>query len=59
MIMSLWSVSDEAIQERMINIYKKWLSGKDKREAYREAQIELKEKYPGFYYWDAFVMVGE
>ncbi|MFC2131843.1 tetratricopeptide repeat protein [Bacteroidota bacterium] len=59
LIMSLWSVSDLATQELMVNFYKKWLSGKDKRESFREAQIELKAKYPGFYYWGAFVMVGE
>jgi CHAT domain-containing protein len=58
-IMSLWSVSDEATQELMVNFYEKWLSGKNNRDAFREAQIELKKRYPGFYYWGAFVMVGE
>jgi CHAT domain-containing protein/Tfp pilus assembly protein PilF len=59
LIMSLWSVSDAATQELMTSFYDKWLSGKTKREAFREAQQELKKKYPGFYYWGAFVMVGE
>jgi CHAT domain-containing protein/Tfp pilus assembly protein PilF len=59
LIMSLWSVSDAATQELMTSFYDKWLSGKTKREAFREAQMELKKKYPGFYYWGAFVMVGE
>lgn len=59
LIMSLWSVSDRATEELMTSFYTKWLSGKSKREAFREAQSTLKSKYPGFYYWGAFVMVGE
>jgi len=57
--MSLWSVSDNATQELMTSFYHKWLSGRTKREAFREAQQELKQKYPGYYYWGASVMVGE
>jgi CHAT domain-containing protein len=59
LIMSLWSVSDEATQELMVSFYQKWLSGKTKRQAFREAQQELKAKYLQPYYWGAFVMVGE
>ena len=55
----MWSVSDEATQELMIGFYTKLLAGKSKRDAFREAQLELKEKYPGLYYWGAFVMVGQ
>lgn len=58
-IMSLWSVSDEATQELMTSFYTKWLSGKQKRQAFKEAQLELKAKYPMPYYWGAFVMVGD
>lgn len=59
LIMSLWPVSDEATQDLMTSFYDKWLSGKTKRIAFREAQIELKKNYPGFYYWGAFIMIGE
>ncbi|MBI5324155.1 MAG: CHAT domain-containing protein [Ignavibacteriae bacterium] len=59
LIMSLWSVSDEATQELMSLFYEKWLSGKNKRDAFRQAQLELKKKYPEPYFWGAFVMVGE
>ncbi len=59
LIMSLWSVNDEATQELMTSFYDKWLSGISKREAFRKSQSELKQKYIGFYYWGAFVMVGE
>jgi CHAT domain-containing protein len=58
-IMSLWSVSDEATQELMSIFYKEWLGGKTKREAFHYAQMKLKEKYSYPYYWGAFVMVGE
>lgn len=59
LIMSLWTVSDKATQELMTDFYEKWLSGMSKREAFRRAQFDLKKKYPGFYYWGAFVMIGQ
>jgi len=59
LIMSLWTVSDEATQVLMSTFYKKLLSGTDKRKAFRETLLELKSVYPEFYYWGAFVMVGE
>jgi CHAT domain-containing protein/Tfp pilus assembly protein PilF len=59
LIMSLWEVNDETTQELMTMFYIKWLSGKTKRDAFKEAQKELKKKHPEPYYWGAFVMVGE
>jgi CHAT domain-containing protein len=45
--------------------YAKWLGGKDKHEALREAQLEIREKvkaansgYDQPYMWGAFVLVG-
>ncbi len=58
-LMSLWKVDDNATQQLMTTFYSKWLSGKTKREAFREAQLEIKSRYPQPYYWGAFVMVGE
>lgn len=58
MIMSLWPVSDEATKDLMISFYSKWMSSKDLYTAFREAQIELKSKYPEPYYWGAFVLNG-
>ena len=59
LIMSLWTVSDEATQKLMTTFYKKMLNGESKRQAFRETQIELKNIYPEFYYWGAFVMIGQ
>jgi len=49
----------KGIQELMISFYTKWLSGKSKREAFKEAQKELYDKYTYPYFWGAFVLVGE
>jgi tetratricopeptide (TPR) repeat protein len=57
-LMSLWTVSDEATQKLMTQFYENWLNGKSPREAFRMAQLALREKYPEPYYWGAFVLVG-
>jgi CHAT domain-containing protein len=58
-LMSLWTVSDQATQELMTAFYEQWFKLKDKRKAFREAQLSLKARYPEPYYWGAFVLVGE
>jgi CHAT domain-containing protein len=57
-LMSLWKVSDEATQMLMTEFYSALLSGKPKREAFKIAQMKLREKFESPYYWGAFVMVG-
>ena len=62
--MSLWSVPDRETRELMTLFYQKWLGGKSKPEALREAQLEeravVKQRYGKDlpYYWGAFVLVG-
>lgn len=63
-VMSLWSVPDRETQELMTLFYENWLSGMEKPEALRHAQMterEQVEKRYGKdlpYYWGAFVLVG-
>lgn len=59
-LMSLWTVSDDATQELMTIFYDNWLIKKQiKRTAFKNAQNKLREKFPEPYYWAAFVMIGE
>ncbi len=58
-IMSLWTVDDYATRELMTTFYSNWLASGNKREAFKEAQIHMKNKYRWPYFWGAFVMVGE
>jgi CHAT domain-containing protein len=59
LIMSMWSVDDDATQELMTTFYKEWLASGNKQESFRRAQYEVKKKYPEPFYWGAFIMVGE
>ena len=56
-IMSLWEVDDEATQELMTTFYRYWFSGKNKREAFQQAQVELRRTRPDSYYWAGFIML--
>jgi CHAT domain-containing protein len=63
-MMSMWSVPDRETQELMALFYAKWLSGLDKPEAFRQAQLEergvVQKRYGKDlpYYWGAFVLVS-
>jgi CHAT domain-containing protein/tetratricopeptide (TPR) repeat protein len=57
-LMSLWKVSDEATQILMTEFYSALLGGKTKRDAFKIAQLKLRQKFESPYYWGAFVMVG-
>jgi CHAT domain-containing protein len=58
-IMSLWEVNDIATQKVMSSFYSNWVTGMNKREAFSNAQKEVRKEFPEPYYWGAFVMVGE
>jgi CHAT domain-containing protein/Flp pilus assembly protein TadD len=58
-IMSLWTVDDAATQELMVNFYNNWTTLNNFSEAFKSAQLQLKQKYPEPYFWGAFVMIGD
>ena len=59
-VVSLWSVDDEATRLLMEYFYKALFEGKTVPEALRAAQLELKGQadYKNPYYWAGFVVVG-
>jgi CHAT domain-containing protein len=60
-IASLWSVSDEATQELMVNLYQNLASKNlSKGESLRQAQQTLLQnpKYRSPYFWAPFILVG-
>lgn len=58
-MMSLWKVDDTATQELMNIFYEEWEKTNHKREAFKKAQLLIREKHPDPYYWGAFVLIGE
>lgn len=58
LIMSLWSVDDQATKDLMTTFYKNLLKKGDKRLAFLEAQKKIKKQYKHPIYWGAFVMIG-
>lgn len=58
-IMSLWSVSDEATMELMTLFYSNYSRTGNKQQAFADAQKQLKTKYKEPFYWAAFVMLSK
>ena len=61
LVMSLWSVSDNATRELMTNYYKNLKQGIGRGESLRQVQLEMLKKnnrrHP--FYWAAFIQSGE
>lgn len=60
LLVSLWSVDDEATKSLMLRFYQHWVGGKSKAESLRLAQQEMSRipKYTNPRYWAAFQLVG-
>lgn len=58
-VMSLWKVNDNATEIFMSKFYFSLLNGKNKRDAFSDAQksLRLNERFNNPLYWAAFVMV--
>jgi len=63
-MMSMWKVPDAETELLMRLFYQKWLAGRDKHEALREAQLEVRKEVINQWHqdrphdWAAFVLVG-
>lgn len=58
-VMSMWKVNDQTTMELMTHFYTNLEDAKDKHIAFRQAQLDLKEKYSSPKYWGAFNIVGK
>lgn len=56
---SLWLVQDETTAELMDAWYGRLRDGISRASALREAQLEIKDRYPHPYYWAPFVLIGK
>jgi len=59
LLLSLWAVDDVSTAQLMASFYRRLAAGQTKVAALREAQQEMRERYPHPFYWAGFVLVGE
>jgi CHAT domain-containing protein len=57
-VASLWEVDDAATMALMQGFYRRLLAGQPKRAALREAQLELRARFPDPLHWAAFYLTG-
>jgi tetratricopeptide (TPR) repeat protein len=58
LIVSLWTVDDEAMTRLVTEFYSHWLAGRSKVEALRNAQISMLKEYEHPYFWSPLILVG-
>lgn len=58
LLLSLWTVDDEATAELMASFYRRLLAGSAPAAALRAAQLQLLEKQPHPFFWSPFMIVG-
>lgn len=59
-VMSLWNVSDKTASEFMTTFYERLADKKNawnKRKAFEEAKVIIRQRYPEPFHWAAFVML--
>jgi CHAT domain-containing protein len=58
---SQWKVSDKATSELMIEFVRRWSSGEERVQAWREAQLSLlhSKDFSNPFFWSAFTLTGE
>ncbi|MBD2485194.1 CHAT domain-containing tetratricopeptide repeat protein [Planktothrix sp. FACHB-1365] len=59
LVVSLWSVDDQATGELMTQFYQNLQTTKDKAQALKQAMLTVKKTNPNPYYWSAFMLMGE
>jgi len=57
-LMSMWSVDDEATTDLMKKFYQEWIANGDPYTALRKAALTIKEHHLNPYYWAPFVLYG-
>lgn len=58
-VASLWEVDDEATSLLMKDFYSRLKQGNSKREALRQAQLNLRKTHPDPFFWAAFYLTGQ
>jgi CHAT domain-containing protein/tetratricopeptide (TPR) repeat protein len=57
-VASLWQVDDDATTQLMSAFYRNMTKGLAKSEALRQAQLEVRKKWPHPFFWGAFFLTG-
>jgi len=58
LLMSLWTVDDEATANLMTDFYQRLCAGASAATALRLAQLELMKEQPHPFFWSPFVLFG-
>lgn len=57
-VASLWDIEDKSTSELFSEFYRILGTGTDRAEALRQAQIEVRKRYPHPYFWSPFLLIG-
>ena len=57
-LMSMWTVSDQATADLMDNFYSEFIKTNNVLDSFKKAEIKVRKTYPECYYWGAFKLIG-